>query len=107
MLGPAPVALANIFQTPITEEFNITNSQFALSNSFLLGVGIFVSPFVTQKLASGNFKRNYIINLLIYTIAYMSYGFTENIYIYYALSVIIGYGFIGTTITPVSILINN
>ena len=107
MLGPAPVALANIFQTPITEEFNITNSQFALSNSFLLGIGIFVSPFVTQKLASGNFKRNYIINLLIYTIAYMSYGFAENIYIYYALSVIIGYGFIGTTITPVSILINN
>lgn len=107
MLGPAPVAIANIFQTPITAEFNISNSQFAISNSLVLGVGIFLSPFVSRQLTSGNFKRNYLINLLIYTIAYMAYGFSTNIYIYYILSLFVGYGFLSTTIIPVSILINN
>lgn len=107
MLGPAPVALANIFQTPITAEFNITNSQFAISNSLVLGVGIFLSPVISRQLTSGNFKRNYLINLLIYTVAYIAYGFSTNIYIYYILSLFVGYGFLSTTIMPVSILINN
>jgi len=107
MLGPAPVAIANIFQTPITEAFNISNSQFAISNSLVLGVGIFLSPFVSRQLTSGNFKRNYTINLLIYAVAYIAYGFSTNIYIYYLLSLFVGYGFLSTTIIPVSILINN
>lgn len=107
MLGPAPVAIANIFQTPITEAFNITNSQFAISNSLVLGVGIFLSPFVSRQLTEGNFKRNYAINLFIYAIAYIAYGFSTNIYIYYVLSLFVGYGFLSTTIIPVSILINN
>lgn len=107
MLGPAPVAIANIFQTPITTEFNISNSQFAISNSLVLGVGIFLSPFVSRQLTSGNFKKNYLINLLIYTITYITYGFSTNIYVYYALSLLVGYGFLSTTILPVSILVNN
>lgn len=107
MLGPAPVAVANIFQTPITAEFNITNSQFALSNSLVLGVGIFLSPFVSKSLMSGNFKRIYTINLVIYTLSYIGYGFTTNIYIFYLLSLLVGYGYLSTTIIPVSMLINN
>ncbi len=56
VLGPATVAVANIYQAPIVAEFGITNSQFAISNSLVLGVGIFLSPFVSKRLTSGNFK---------------------------------------------------
>lgn len=107
MLGPASVAVANIFQSPITTEFNITNSQFSLSNSFVLGVGIFLSPFASQQLMSGNFKKIYTTNLIIYALAYIGYGFAPNIYIYYLLSLLVGYGFLSTTILPASILVNN
>lgn len=107
VLGPAAVAVANIYQAPVVTEFGITNSQFALSNSIVLGVGIFLSPFVSQQLTSGNFKRFYIISLLISASAYIGYGFTTNIYVFYILSLFVGYGFLSTTIIPASILINN
>lgn len=107
VLGPAAVAIANIYQAPVVAEFGITNSQFAISNSLVLGVGIFLSPFISKQLTSGNFKRTYIISLLIYAVAYIAYGFTTNIYVFYGLSLLVGYGFVSTTIIPASILINN
>src|SRR5690606_27555441 len=54
VMGPASVAVANLFQNPVTHEFGITNSQFAISNSLVLGMGIFLSPFISKKLAFGN-----------------------------------------------------
>lgn len=107
VLGPAGVAVANIYQAPVVAEFGITNSQFALSNSLVLGVGIFLSPFVSKRLTTGNFKRTYIISLFIFALAYIGYGFTTNIYVFYALSLFVGYGYLSTTIIPASILINN
>lgn len=71
VLGPAAVGVANVYQPSVVNEFGITNSQFAISNSFVLGVGIFLSPFVSKRVAEGNFKRNYIISLLIYALTYM------------------------------------
>lgn len=41
VLGPAAVAVANIYQTPIVAQYGITNSQFAISNSLLLGLESF------------------------------------------------------------------
>lgn len=107
ILGPAAVAVANVYQAPVVEEFGITNSQFAISNSIVLGMGIFFSPFVSKRLAEGNFKRNYIIGLLIYALGYMGYGFAPNILVFYLLSILVGYGFLSTTILPVTLLINN
>lgn len=107
VLGPAAVGVANVYQASVTSEFGITNSQFAISNSFVLGVGIFLSPFVSQRLASGNFKRNYLISLVIYALAYMGYGFAPNIWVFYLLSFFVGYGSLSTTILPATMLINN
>lgn len=107
ILGPAAVAVANVYQTSVVSEFGISNSQFAISNSFVLGVGIFLSPFVSKRLAEGNFKRNFIISLLIYALAYIGYGFAPNILVFYLLSFFVGYGYLGTTILPVTLLINN
>lgn len=101
------MAVANIYQAPVVAEFGISNSQIAISNSLVLGVGIFLSPFISKQFTSGNFKRTYVISLLIYAFAYIAYGFTTNIYIFYGLSLFVGYGYVSTTIIPVSILMNN
>lgn len=107
VLGPAAVAVANIYQAPIVAEYGLTNSQFAISNSLVLGVGIFISPFITRQFTSGHFKRMFIISLFIYAFAYIAYGFMEKLYVFYALSLLVGFGSVSTSIVPVSILMNN
>lgn len=107
VLAPAAVAVANIYQAPVVADFNITNSQFAINNSLVLGMGIFFSPFVSKRLTEGNFKRNYIISLLIYALAYIGYGFAPNMLVFYILSLVVGYGYLGVTVLPVTMLINN
>lgn len=107
VLGPASVAVANIFQPPVTAEFGISNSQFAISNSLVLGVGIFLSPYISQKLASKNFRLVFLIGLIVYVIAYTGYGLAPNIYVFYVLSLLVGFGFMTTTIIPVSMMVNN
>lgn len=107
VLGPASVALANLFQTPVTEEFGITNSQFALSNSIVLGVGIFLSPYISQQLSTDRFKMVYSIGVLAYGLGFIGFGFSPNIYLFYVFSLFVGFGFMSTTIMPVSMLINN
>lgn len=106
LLGPATVAVANIYQTSVVAEFGIANSQFALSNSIVLGMGIFFSPFIAKQLTN-NFKRSYLIGVLVYATGYIGYGFTENITVFYLLSILVGLGSLTTTILPITILINN
>ncbi|WP_051258340.1 MFS transporter [Atopococcus tabaci] len=105
--GPAAVAVANIFQSSVTAEFGISNSQFALTNSIVLGVGIFLSPFISQKLAYGNFKRTFVIGVLLYALGYAGYGLAPNIWVIYFLSLLIGIGNTACIIIPTGILINN
>ena len=107
VMGPASVAVANLFQLPVTEEFGISNSQFAISNSLVLGVGIFLSPFISKKLATGNFRLIYSIAVIVYALAYMGFGLAQNIYVFYLLSLLVGFGYTTTTIIPVSMLMNN
>lgn len=105
VMGPASVAVANLFQNPVTHEFGITNSQFAISNSLVLG--IFLSPFISKKLAFGNFRLVYIVGVMIYGLAYIGFGFAPNMYVFYALALLVGVGNVTTIIIPVSMLVNN
>ncbi|NLB97994.1 MAG: MFS transporter, partial [Lactobacillales bacterium] len=92
VMGPASVAVANLFQNPVTHEFGITNSQFAISNSLVLGMGIFLSPFISKKLAFGNFRLVYVVGVLIYGLAYIGFSFAPNMYVFYALALLVGVG---------------
>ena len=107
VLGPAAVAVANIYQTPIVAQYGITNSQFAISNSLVLGVGVFLSPIVSKQLSGDYFKRYYIISLIIYAVAYVGYGLTTDRMVFYFLSLFVGFGSLSTTIIPVTILISH
>lgn len=107
VLGPACVAVANLFQTPVTAEFGISNSQFAISNSIVMGVGIFLSPYISKKFATGNFRLVFVTGVLIYGLAYMGFGAAPNIIVFYILSLFVGFGFMSTTVLPVGMLVNN
>ncbi|MBG9983110.1 MFS transporter [Aerococcaceae bacterium DSM 111020] len=105
--GPASVAVANIYQTAIIEDFGITASHFSIVNAIVLGVGIFVSPFMSSKYSTGNFKRYLLFSVILYGVAYGAYSLAPNIYVFYLISIFVGAGFAAVTILPVGILINN
>lgn len=70
-------------------------------------MGIFLSPYISQKLAGKNFRLVFLIGLIVYVLAYTGYGFAQNIYVFYLLSLLVGFGFMTTTIIPVSMMVNN
>lgn len=107
LLGPAAVALANLFQTAVTTEFGITNSAFAINNMIVLGIGIFISPIVSKYLAGPHFKKTYLMGIASYIIGLVGYSISQNIYMFYFFSLFIGIGFITSTMIPASLLINN
>lgn len=104
--GPASVAVANIFQTPVVHEFGIEPSQFAINNFIVLGVGILLSPKVTNLYFKGNINRKYTLGTLIYALCFAAYGLAPNIYIFYLLSFGVGLGFVMTNMAPIGILVN-
>lgn len=108
VMGPASVAVANLYQGPVTTSFDIPISMFALVNTIVLGVGIFLAPFVAQQLSKkGNYKRFLTMGIIIYALAYMGYGFAPNIYVFYFLSIFVGFGYLATTVIPSSIIVSN
>lgn len=107
VIGPAAVTLANVYQTAVSTDLGVPEAAFTISNSIILGVGIFLPPFITKMYTEGNFKRFYLISVLIYAIAYAAFGLVNNIWLFYLLSVFVGYGYAATSLIPVSMLINN
>lgn len=107
LLGPAAVAIANLFQTSVTTDFEISNSAFAINNVLVLGIGMFISPIVSRLLSGDKFKMTYLAGAIAYIVGLVGYSFSPNIYVFYFFSLILGAGFITSSIIPASILVNN
>lgn len=106
VMGPASVAVANLYQPFVTEALGVSNSQFALSNSLVLGMTIFFSPLVSRLLAN-RFKLTFIIGVIIYTIGQFGYAISPNIWVFYFFAILNGLGNLMTTMLPVSFLMTN
>lgn len=104
---PSAMSMANKFLIPVTTEMGISRSAFSLSNAILQAMGIFLSPLVTKKLATGNLKRMQTISIIIYSLVYTMYGFAQSPIHLYILSFILGVAYLSATITPISIMITN
>lgn len=104
--APASVALANVYQNAVTDALGISNSMFSISNTLILGVSVLFSSFISGKLAK-NFKKFFITMSVIYGLAYMGFGLITNVWMFYFLSIIVGFGFVSTSVMPMSILISN
>ncbi|MEY8371441.1 MFS transporter [Aerococcaceae bacterium 50-4] len=103
--GPAGVSVANIYQNSVTEALNISNSQFSISNTLILGISVLLSSWVSGLLAK-NFKKVFLIGSLIYGLAYMAFGLIANVWMFYTLSIIVGFGFLMTSAMAMSILVS-
>lgn len=107
ILGPAAVSVANLFQTSVTGEFAISNSSFAMNNLIVLGSGIFFSPILSSALNRKHYKKILSIGTIAYGLGLIGYGFAQNISSFYIFSLLVGFGYIATTLMPTSIFINN
>lgn len=104
---PSVMSMANKFLIPFTTEMGVSRGAFTFSNTILQIMGIFLAPFVTKKLAKGNIRRMQSISIIVFALAYASYGLVQNVYQHYAISFVIGISYLNAAIIPVSIIITN
>ncbi|MEG0191255.1 MAG: MFS transporter [Lachnospiraceae bacterium] len=104
---PLIMALSNKFLIQITEEMNITRSSFTLVSMILQALGIFLSPFVSKKLANGNMKKIQSFSILGFVLAYASYSLAQNVWHLYISAFVVGIFYLNATLIPVSMMITN
>ncbi|MGO5052511.1 MFS transporter [Lachnospiraceae bacterium LCP25S3_G4] len=104
---PLVMALSNKFLIQITEEMNITRSSFTLVSTILQALGIFLSPFVSKKLSSGNMKKIQSASIIGFVLAYASYSFAQNVWHLYISAFVLGICYLNATLIPVSMMITN
>ena len=104
---PSVMAMANKFLIPVTEDLGINRSSFALSNSILQAMGIFLSPYITKKLSEGDLKKRQVISILIFGLVFATYGFATKAIHLYITSFILGVCFLNAGVIPISIMITN
>lgn len=106
-LVPGVMSMANKFLIPVTEDMGISRSAFTLGNAILQSVGIFLAPYITRKLAQGDLRKIQTTSIVVFSLAYMSYGLAQNIVHIYISSLILGVAFLSATIIPISLMITN
>lgn len=104
--GPASVSIANIYQASVTEALAISNSQFSISNTLILSVSVLFAGWMSGMLAK-HFKKVFMISSIIYGLAYMAFGLVNNVWLFYLLSILVGFGFLATSAMAMSILVSN
>ena len=67
---PPIMALSNKFLIQVTGDLGISRSAFTLANTILQGLGIFISPIVSSRLAKGNMRRIQCISIVGFVLSY-------------------------------------
>ena len=106
-LVPPIMALSSKFLMQVTEELQISRSAFTLANTILQGLGIFLSPFVSAKLAKGDMKKIQTISIVLFAISYASYSLAQNVIHLYISSLFIGFFYLNATLIPITMMITN
>lgn len=104
---PLIMSLSNKFLIQVTTEMGISRSAFTLANTILQGLGIFLSPIVSKKLANGNMRKIQCISVLGFAISYASYALAQNVFHLYISAFFVGVFFLNATLIPVSMMITN
>ena len=86
---PPIMALSNKFLIQVTEELGLSRSGFTLANTILQGLGIFISPMVSSRLAKGDMRKIQCISIIGFALSYASYSLAQNAIHLYISSVFI------------------
>lgn len=104
---PPIMALSNKFLIQVTGELQISRSAFTLANTILQGLGIFLSPIVSARLARGNMKRIQTVSIIGFVLSYASFSLATNVIHLYISSFFTGIFFLNASLIPVSMMITN
>ena len=104
---PSIMALSNKFLIQVTGDLGISRSAFTLANTILQGLGIFISPIVSSRLAKGNMRRIQCISIVGFVLSYASYSLAQNAAHLYISSFFTGIFFLNAALIPVSMMITN
>ncbi len=104
---PPIMALSNKFLIQVTGELQISRSAFTLANTILQGLGIFLSPVVSARLARGNMKRIQTVSIIGFVLSYASFSLATNVIHLYISSFFTGIFFLNASLIPVSMMITN
>ena len=104
---PPIMALSNKFLIQVTGELQISRSAFTLANTILQGLGIFLSPIVSARLARGNMKRIQTVSIIGFVLSYASFSLATNVIHLYISSFFTGDFFLNASLLPVSMMITN
>ena len=104
---PPIMALSNKFLIQVTGELQISRSAFTLANTILQGLGIFLSPIVSARLARGNMKRIQTVSIIGFVLSYASFSLATNAIHLYISSLFTGIFFLNASLIPVSMMITN
>lgn len=104
---PPIMALSNKFLIKVTTDMGISRSAFTLANTILQGLGIFISPFVSKKLATGNMKKIQSISVIGFAVSYASYALAQSAFHLYISAFFVGIFFLNSTMIPVSMMVTN
>ena len=66
---PPIMALSNKFLIQVTEDLGISRSGFTLANTILQGLGIFISPMISSRLAKGDMRKIQCISIIGFAIS--------------------------------------
>lgn len=106
-LFPPLIALYNKFLISVTADLGVSRSAFTLAHTITQVLGIFISPFIARLLSRYNFRAIMSGGVILFGVSYASYSLAQNIYHFYAISFLVGIGFLTTTMIPLSMLITN
>lgn len=106
-LVPPIMGLSGKYTTYVTADLGLKDSQFTLVNTIVQALGIFLSPFVSRKLAKGNMRLIQSLSIIGFCIGYAAYSFATNVFHLYICALLVGFCWLNSALIPVSMMINN
>lgn len=102
---PLVMALSGKYALAVTADLGINRSQFMLANTIVQLMGIFLSPIVSKRAASGQMKLLQVGGIIGFCLSYFSYSFAQSALHLYIASFFVGIFFWSSTMIPVSYMI--
>ena len=100
------ISTGGVFTLPITEEFGFSRSAYSFRSLFAAAGSIIGSFTMGQFIAKHDIKRTMIGSCIILIVSTVGFAFCRQLWQFYVLSLISGFGFAGASMIPVPVLIN-
>ena len=104
---PFTSALVGLYMLPITEEFGVPRTAFTFTVSIIGICGIILSPIVGKLVQKYNSKLIMSTGIIVFSLAYMSYGLAQSMYHMYISAALVGVAFAFCGNLPTQIIVVN